>query len=254
MNTSTDILLQKQLKVIFLHGLHGHGSEKSSNDAKAKYLANHFNTLTPNLKISNMKFEPNSIFVNIYHANKFPCGLFVFTILMLLYYLFNIFVSYFNILFVIYLIFLLKRLFYMIRSRATQKTLDVAIEIAKSNINSFNPDVIVGFGFGGAVLYHLIKNNIWNKPSIMIAPTQGIIERYINGQSDYYQNPAFYVLKSKVIVIHSKNDQKVPFIDSENLIKYSDAQLIEINDTYKMNSLIDKNLLKDYVSNVIKNS
>jgi hypothetical protein len=92
---------------------------------------------------------------------------------------------------------------------------DEAVRLAQAEFDQHHPDVVVGSSRGGAVAMNIKSNDI---PLVLLCPAW---KKYGSATT----------VKSNTVVLHSRQDDVVPFADSEKLVAKSDLPretLIEI--------------------------
>ena len=98
---------------------------------------------------------------------------------------------------------------------------DAALRTAQAEFDLHRPDVIVGSSRGGAVAMNLSSNNT---PMVLLCPAW---KRW--GQAKK--------LKLNSVILHSRNDEVIPFEESEELIaasKLSSDSLIEVGNDHRL--------------------
>ena len=109
----------------------------------------------------------------------------------------------------------------------------VPLERAKAAIRP-ETRLIVGSSFGGAVLTHLLHQEVWSGPSLLIA-SAGL---KLSGHSSL---PA----GMPVILLHGRDDDVIPLDDARSVAAQSadNVLLWEIKDGHRMKTIIPKGLL-----------
>ncbi len=98
---------------------------------------------------------------------------------------------------------------------------DAAVRTAQAEYDQHQPDVIVGSSRGGAVALNINSNDT---PLVLLCPAWknwGTVKR----------------LKANSLVLHSRNDEVIPFADSEELIASSGLSpetLIEVGNDHRL--------------------
>jgi predicted esterase len=153
-------------RVLFIHGL-----ESSPQGVKARFLAQHFETLTPSMDTSD-------------------------------------FVA-------------------CVRNQA-------------SRLAEFQPDVVVGSSFGGAVLLALVRAGAWRGPTVLLAPA-----------ARHYGIPEVLPEGVPVTVVHGTADDVVDIAGSRALAQTGSpglVKLIELEDGHRLQSIIDDGSLATIVN------
>ena len=95
-----------------------------------------------------------------------------------------------------------------------------AVRIAQSEFDQHQPAVIVGSSRGGAVAMAIAAQT----PLVLLCPA-------------WKKWGTVKALKTKTIILHSRNDETIPFADSEELLKISlraDCVLIETGNDHRL--------------------
>ena len=98
--------------------------------------------------------------------------------------------------------------------RDNPEALRQSVLVAKEAVERYQPSVIVGSSFGGAVLMQLLMDGIYTGPSVLLAQAgvkYGVTERLPQG--------------AYAILIHAPDDDIVPFRDSLQLKEKSDGDV-----------------------------
>jgi hypothetical protein len=93
-----------------------------------------------------------------------------------------------------------------------------AVRIAQAEFDKHSPDVVVGSSRGGAVAMSISSGDT---PLVLLCPAW---KRWGTARS----------VKPNTIILHSLADDVVPFVDSEELVKNSEAALIEVGNDHRL--------------------
>ncbi|MCX7422305.1 MAG: alpha/beta hydrolase [Planctomycetia bacterium] len=95
---------------------------------------------------------------------------------------------------------------------------DEATRIAQKEFDEHQPEVVVGSSRGGAVAMNI---NCGDAKLVLLCPA--------------WKNwGTAKTVRSSTVILHSKNDEVIPFDDSEELAKNSGAMLIEIGTDHRL--------------------
>jgi predicted esterase len=122
---------------------------------------------------------------------------------------------------------------------------DEWVRVQEKEIISFQPDVIVGSSFGGAVVVQLLRNGTWRGPTVLLA--QAYVTR--DTRDDLYLPD-----NTPIILIHGERDNTVEVGASRTLCKYGSpncVKLVEIDDGHELETTIDTGLLVASVREVL---
>jgi predicted esterase YcpF (UPF0227 family) len=104
-----------------------------------------------------------------------------------------------------------------------------AIGQAQEALSAFQPDVVVGSSFGGAVLHHLIHEGVWSGPSVLLASAG----TKLLGLSGFRHQP------KRLVMVHGTKDEVVPFEDSRALLTAAPASvLLAVDDGHRLHSIM----------------
>eukprot|EP01084_Bolivina_argentea_P275537 469931_1 len=210
----------KKLKILFIHGLN---SGPFGN--KVVPLRKDFDVCALDMKMSMKDITRiNSVYCNVFKQQILPI-------------LLCIIITIYNTLFGVTIIILYLSFAYiykdLILSKAWQSSMNACIEIQKTAIIQYKPDLLIGSSWGGAVTVEIIKREIWNGPCILLCPSY--YKHYqrmygIQKSDEYKQNileNAFCLnLKEnknnkKYLIVHGQRDKCVPLRHSTLLRKYN---------------------------------
>ena len=106
---------------------------------------------------------------------------------------------------------------------------DTCYTIAQQELADFSPDIVIGSSFGGGILLQLVRDGVWQGPSLFLAQA-GVM--YSISQS--------LPEGVKAILIHGTQDTIVPYMDSQLLAdSSSSSRLILTNDSHALENLLD---------------
>lgn len=112
----------------------------------------------------------------------------------------------------------------------------------KEAIRSFQPDVVVGSSFGGAVLVELLRQGAWTGPTLLLA------------QAALKFNPEARLVEGvRVLLVHGSSDDVVPPEHSRRLAETGDAELVElleVEDDHRLTELVASDRLAELVRQV----
>ena len=152
-------------------------------------------------------------------------------------------------------------------SMAVNNSLNNCVSIIHDALKKFEPDVIVGSSWGGTIAVELIKMNIWNGKTVLLAPAYLRVMKIIyNGdirkinelsESELRKLLDLDVIDShpKWIIIHSKIDKSVKYVDSQLLVKYNESHfdMISIDkDCHSLTRTLRSGELNRIIRNYIK--
>ena len=112
-----------------------------------------------------------------------------------------------------------------------------AVRIAQSEFDQHQPDVVVGSSRGGAVAMNIESGNT---PLVLLCPAW---KKWGTATS----------VKPNTVILHSRQDDVVPFADSEELIENSglpESALIEIGTDHRLADPVPLEAMLDAVEDV----
>lgn len=111
-------------------------------------------------------------------------------------------------------------------ARAVGRSVDVSYRIAVDALASFEPDVIVGFSWGGHLACRLVSEGLWSGGVLLLAPAHAKISA-LTRRSQTSMDVPLHPKRSRVV--HSRSDQLVPIDDSRQLCHATGAPLTEVD-------------------------
>ncbi len=114
-----------------------------------------------------------------------------------------------------------------------------AIETQAAALADFQPDVVIGSSFGGAIAVALLARGLWRGPTLLLAQAAeklGITAPLPEGVV--------------VTIVHGTRDDVVPLEDSRKLARTGTpglVTLIEVDDEHRLQSLVDSGRLAELV-------
>ena len=106
-------------------------------------------------------------------------------------------------------------------------------------IAEFQPDVVVGSSYGGAVLCELLQTGHWSGPTLLLAPAARL-----------YNPSARLPADVPVVIVHGLRDEVVPIEHSRALVATRKPQrtwLHEVDDDHRLTRTVSSGRLIEYV-------
>eukprot|EP01089_Gocevia_fonbrunei_P012953 TRINITY_DN3193_c0_g1_i10.p1 TRINITY_DN3193_c0_g1~~TRINITY_DN3193_c0_g1_i10.p1 ORF type:complete len:160 (-),score=37.94 TRINITY_DN3193_c0_g1_i10:409-888(-) len=121
---------------------------------------------------------------------------------------------------------------------------DICVEQQKKTIAEFQPHVLVGASYGGALLLDLIRSEYWKGPAVAMCPA-------LLPGTDPFDLPS----NVPIFIVHGKKDSVVPFTIAERLISENknakNIQLFPIEDAgHNLEPVTNDDTLKQFVLDV----
>lgn len=244
-------------KILYIHGL-----ESRPGGSKDLYLQQHFQKVcAPDMEMSIYRLSrKNSVIRNIFRLALFRLWLaFCFGIAIALYSQTPLLT--FAVIPIVAVTFLLLRK--TLGEKALAKSIRDSVTLQKSAIETFQPDIVVGSSWGGAIALICVGQGIYKGPLLLIAPALEKVLKKVH-PSDYEKwHPHGKItpeVTQQIFTIHGDKDDVVPLEDSIALEKNMGIRLkIYLGGDHRLNgSVIDnqdgegkslelKNLLLDLV-------
>ncbi len=118
------------------------------------------------------------------------------------------------------------------------------LEQAQKAIKEYHPDIIVGSSLGGAILAMLVRDDIWNGPTLFLASGAQLLF----GVTDLMNRAS-----ASRHWIHGMCDSIVPYTHSLNAAQESYGTCQLIDDDHRLESIIDSGILAEAIENLTKN-
>lgn len=101
----------------------------------------------------------------------------------------------------------------VVTGQALARSFAACVEIQKRAVQKENPDIVIGSSWGGAVVVELMRQGIWNGPTILLAPAvHRVCTKTGHGDS---REIARQLRGNRIVLFHDPTDEVVPFGDSE---------------------------------------
>ena len=116
---------------------------------------------------------------------------------------------------------------------------EACLEVQGRAIESFQPDVVVGSSFGGAVAVALLASRAWRGPTLLLA--QAAI---------HYDADASLPNDATVWLVHGSRDTLLPLEHSRRLAATGHpdrVRLIEVEDDHPLHASVETGALLDWV-------
>ena len=113
------------------------------------------------------------------------------------------------------------------------------LEQQREAIASFQPDVVVGSSFGGAVLYSLLRSGVWRGPSLFLAQAALKLDPHASLPAGV-----------PVLLVHGTGDDVIPIAHSRRLAATGDpghVRLLEVDDGHRLLSLVESDRLAELI-------
>jgi hypothetical protein len=104
----------------------------------------------------------------------------------------------------------------------------------------FEPDLMVGSSFGGAVVVALLQRGLWRGPVLLLAQA-----------ARKYDPNARLPTGVRATLVHARQDDVVPFEHSQSLVAGCDPSLVELiacDDNHALSGLLDSGKLPGLVA------
>lgn len=118
-----------------------------------------------------------------------------------------------------------------VQRAALRTSYETCIEIQRAAIERYEPDVILGSSWGGAIAIELVVGGAWKGPTVLLAPALHRIAGRLGpseGRGDVdaiVKRLQELAASQRIVVMHDPDDETVPFGDSVALQGGSDIEL-----------------------------
>lgn len=111
---------------------------------------------------------------------------------------------------------------------AVDRSVNTTYNIAKNAVARHKPDVVVGYDWGGGLVFKLLREKVWAGPTIMVSPTQEVLW-HTQSKAD----PSMWHLHLKrpeqVLVAHATNDPISDFTEAKRTYEANNFTLEAID-------------------------
>ena len=114
------------------------------------------------------------------------------------------------------------------------------VELQRQTIEEFQPDVLVGSSFGGAVCLVLLQRDLWRGPTLLLAQAGSRLGLLAEGIPP----------DRAALIVHGTRDEVIPVEGSRALARTGTpgrVQYEEVDDTHRLQRLVDEDRLADLV-------
>lgn len=106
----------------------------------------------------------------------------------------------------------------VINPKLPDEDFDGAVRIAQSEFDKHHPDVVIGSSRGGAVAMNIESGDT---RLVLLCPSW---KRWGKATT----------VKKNTVILHSRDDEVIPFVESEELARNSGAKLIEVGTDHRL--------------------
>ncbi len=117
--------------------------------------------------------------------------------------------------------------------RITARILRRSLAVQRRVLATESVDVVVGSSFGGAVATQLLLEGTWAGPTVLLCPAGQLVSERTRTAPPSLRGLAPEVA-SRVVVVHGRQDEVVPFAHSEALVAGTAAPLIAVDDDHRL--------------------
>lgn len=133
--------------------------------------------------------------------------------------------------------------------RITQRIVGRSLQLQREALATERVDVVVGSSFGGAITTRLLLEGSWTGPTVLLCPAGGLVAERTRTAS-----PSLAALPedvaARVLVVHGRQDEVVPFAHSEALVAGSAARLRAVDDDHRLQTTATPRGLASWVNAV----
>ena len=201
-------------KVLYIHGL-----ESRPGGSKDLYLQQHFREVhTPDMEMSVYQLSRRqSVIRNIFRLALFRMWLAFCLLVAAIFYWYSPLFTLAASLVAIVTFLLLKN---TLGQQALAKSITQSVELQKSAIQSFQPDIVVGSSWGGAIALICVGQGFYQGPLLLIAPALEKVLRKVHPADYENWHPQDKISSEQVkqmLTIHGDQDDVVPLEHSKML-------------------------------------
>lgn len=116
---------------------------------------------------------------------------------------------------------------------------EASVAVQAEALRGFEPDVLVGSSFGGAVALALLQRGLWQGPTLLLAPAVG-----------YFGVAPSVPEGVSVSIVHGTRDAICPLEQSRILARTGSpgrVELVEVDDEHRLDSLLASDSLAELV-------
>jgi predicted esterase len=118
------------------------------------------------------------------------------------------------------------------------------VDTHASTLSSFQPDLLIGSSFGGAIAVALLERGLWRGPTLLLAQAAVL-----------YRPSARLPEGVRVLLVHARQDAVVPIEHSRTLARTGSADLVELvecDDDHALTQLMARGELSALVPRALR--
>ena len=219
-------------RVLFLHGL-----ESSPCGRKAKYLERHFaHVRCVDLQTSMWKISRQNCFLRF--AFDQPEMQVISMLLLAAGWLFNAGYTWTALLVAVTAAAIARLRWQYCVSKMVHTVTLRCLDLVRDAVNEFQPDVICGSSYGGAVAMFSMLRQDWTGRTVLLASAHRAVNRLM---VFHWRGPHDIPEEARIVLIHGLRDTTIPIEDSRALARGAPedkVRLHEVDDHHRLRSLI----------------
>lgn len=118
-----------------------------------------------------------------------------------------------------------------IREALTRRTFERSVGVQLRALAAHPIDVVVGSSFGGAVALELLRRGAWRGPTVLLCPAH---LRVAERAGVPWVPLAPSVEPARVLLVHAREDEVVPYAHSQQLSRELGAELVTVSDDHRL--------------------
>jgi pimeloyl-ACP methyl ester carboxylesterase len=136
-----------------------------------------------------------------------------------------------------------------VKQALVRRMFERSVAVQLRSLRDHRIDVVMGSSFGGAVALELLRRGAWSGPTVLLCPAHlRVCERAATAWKplDSLPDPA------RVIVVHGREDEVVPYAHSEQLAGELGVELVTVSDDHRLTKSATTEGLAEWVRRVAR--
>ena len=133
--------------------------------------------------------------------------------------------------------------------RITERIVKRSLRVQREALATERVDVVVGSSFGGAVTTRLLLEGSWTGPTVLLCPAGGLVAERVRTEAPSLSELPEEVA-ARILVVHGRQDEVVPFAHSEGLVAGTAARLQAVDDDHRLQTTSTPRGLASWVNAV----
>jgi len=115
-----------------------------------------------------------------------------------------------------------------------RRAVDASVAVQRAALAEGPVDLVVGSSFGGAIAHRLLLDGAWRGPTVLLCPAAQLVAARAGQPPPPGLSALPAAAAARVVVVHGRCDEVVPFDHSVALVRGSAARLLPVHDDHRL--------------------